>query len=463
MSSTEALFARTALLPSGWAQDVLLRWDMRGHLTEVSTQAACPPDVTAHSGVLLPGMPNLHSHAFQRGFAGLAEYRGTSDDDFWSWRERMYAFARRIGPEQLEAVATWLYIEMLEAGYTSVCEFHYVHLDRAGHAYTDDTTMSQALLRAAQTAGIGFTLLPVLYCQGGFDGRALGEAQRRFGRSVDELLRMIERLHPLCAAAGAGLGLAPHSLRAVPPDALREAVTGVRNLDAGAPIHIHIAEQTAEVDACVAWSGKRPVEWLLDQGLVDAHWCLVHATHMNYAETVALAASGAVAGICPSTEANLGDGIFPAEAYLAVGGHWGIGSDSHVSVSPVEELRLLEYAQRLSLRRRNVLASAAMPELPTRLYAEAVAGGCQASGHPTVGLEPGARADFVLLDAAHPLLAGFEGAQQLAAHLFAVPQGQAIRAVWSGGRACVEGGRHAAREAAAVAYAKARRQLFESP
>jgi len=205
------------------------------------------------------------------------------------------------------------------------------------------------------------------------------------------------------------------------------------------------------------------VEWLLDQGLVDAHWCLVHATHMNYAETVAVAASGAVAGICPTTEANLGDGIFPAEAYLAAGGHWGIGSDSHVSVSPVEELRLLEYAQRLSLRRRNVLTSAGMPELATRLYAEAVAGGSQASGHPTVGLELGARADFVLLDAAHPLLAGFDGAPQLAAHLFAVPQGQAIRAVWSGGRACVEGGRHAAREAAAVAYAKARRQLFESP
>ncbi|MFY7905225.1 MAG: formimidoylglutamate deiminase, partial [Burkholderiaceae bacterium] len=333
---THALFARDALLPTGWARNVRLQWDGTGRLTDVQADATPDSATPQATGPVIPGMPNLHSHAFQRAFAGLTEYRGQhaegGHDSFWSWRTLMYRFANRITPTQLEAIATWLYTEMLLAGYTSVCEFHYVHHAEDGTPYADDTTLAQCLLRAAQATGIGLTLLPVLYQTSGFGATPPNEGQRRFIRRTDNMLRLLETLLPLCQAHGARLGVAPHSLRAVPPDALRELLAGLSAIDATAPVHIHIAEQTGEVDACLAWSGQRPVEWLLNHAPVDRRWCLVHATHMSEAEYARAAASGAVAGICPSTEANLGDGLFDMPSWLQHGGAWGVGSDSHATV-----------------------------------------------------------------------------------------------------------------------------------
>jgi formimidoylglutamate deiminase len=407
-------------------------------------------------------MPNLHSHAFQRAFGGLTEYRGAAQDSFWSWRSLMYRFAAAITPEQLEAIATGLYVEMLEAGYTSVCEFHYVHHDRDGRPYADDATLSMCLLRAAARAGIGMTLLPVLYQTSGFGATPPNEGQQRFIRSTDNMLDLLQRLKPLCEAQGARLGLAPHSLRAVPPDSLREALVGLHSIDPKAPVHIHIAEQTAEVDACIAWSGQRPVEWLLNHTHVDARWCLVHATHMSAAENARAAQTGAVAGLCPSTEANLGDGIFDAHTWLESGGHWGLGSDSHASVNASEEMMLLEYSQRLSLRQRNVAANERQPDVAQALWQGAVAGGAQAAARPVAGLAVGQQADFIVLDAHHPALAGLSPDQMLASHVFASSRQSAVAQVWSGGRRVVQEGRHALHNEAMAGLVQARRDLLKT-
>ena len=454
------LFAQDALLPTGWARDVLLQWDDAGTLRAVQSGAQPGPEVTRAVGPVLPGLPNLHSHAFQRAFGGLTEYRGQAQDSFWSWRTLMYRFAAAIAPQQLEAIATGLYVEMLEAGYTSVCEFHYLHHDAGGKPYADDATLSHCLLRAAARAGIGLTLLPVLYQTAGFGGTPPRDEQRRFIRSTHSMLRLLETLRPACEAQGARLGLAPHSLRAVPPASLREALAGLEAIDATAPIHIHIAEQTGEVDACLAWSGQRPVDWLLDHAPVDARWCLVHATHMTAGESRRAAATGAVAGLCPTTEANLGDGIFDVPAWRAAGGRWGIGSDSHACVNAAEELMMLEYSQRLQVRQRNVIAGDSQRFVATAMTLEAVAGGAQASGRPVAGLAAGQRADLVVLDAAHPLLEGLPSPDALlAAHVFASHRQSAINCVWSGGRRLVHDGRHALSERATIDFADARRTL----
>ena len=454
------LFAADALLPTGWARNVLLAWDAQGRLTAVMPASAAPAGVPQADGPVIPGLPNLHSHAFQRAFAGLTEFRSAQADSFWSWRTQMYRFAARITPDQLEAIATWLYIEMLEAGYTAVCEFHYVHHDLDGRPYADDATLSQCLLRAARTTGIGLTLLPVLYQTAGFGEAPPTEGQRRFIRRTDNLLRLLDRLKPLCDAQGARLGLAPHSLRAVPPQALREALAGLHALDATAPVHIHIAEQTAEVDACLAWSGQRPVEWLLDHAPVDARWCLVHATHLSPQECVRAAASGAVAGICPSTEANLGDGIFDMPAWQQAGGQWGLGSDSHATVNAAGGLMLLEYSQRLQTRQRNVLATAGQPDTATAMLLAAVAGGAQAAGRPVAGLAVGQQADFVMLDARHLALDGLNGPDALSAHVFASHRTSAVQAVWVVGEHRMSAGRHGLHGAAAQAFVAARRQIL---
>lgn len=456
-----ALFAADALLPAGWARNVLLRWDAAGTLVHVQPDAAHPEGVAQAEGPVLPGLPNLHSHAFQRGMAGLTEYRGQGEDSFWSWRVLMYRFAGKLDPALLEAIAFGLYVEMLEAGYTSVCEFHYVHHDRDGRPYADDAALALALLRAAQRAGIGLTLLPVLYQTSGFGAKPPGEGQRRFIRATDDMLRLLERLRPLCAAQGARLGLAPHSLRAVPPDALRDAVAGLHAQDAAAPVHIHIAEQTQEVDDCIAWSGQRPVAWLLDHAPVDARWCLVHATHMDDDEYRRAAASGAVAGLCPSTEANLGDGLFDWPAWQAAGGAWGVGSDSHACVNAAEELMLLEYGQRLATRRRNVMATPAQPQVATAMTLAAVAGGAQASARPVAGLAAGQQADFVTLDAEHPALAGLQAADMLSAHVFASHRTSAVGSVHVAGQARVRAGRHAAHLDARRGLVAARTQLLK--
>jgi len=457
---THRLFAREALLPGGWARDVLLAWDASGVLATVESGVAAPAGVPQAAGPVLPGMVNLHSHAFQRGFAGLTEHRTGSDDSFWSWRTLMYRFALRLSPDALEAIATQVYIEMLRAGYTSVCEFHYVHHDPQGQPYADPAEMSLRLLRAASRAGIGITLLPVLYQTAGFGAKPALPEQRRFLLGTDAMLALLQRLSGACSGGDARLGLAPHSLRAVPPEALAQAVAGLHAMDPQAPVHIHIAEQQREVDECLASTGTRPVDWLFDHAEVDARWCLVHATHMDWDERRRLAHSGAVAGICPTTEANLGDGVFDAPPYLSQGGVWGIGSDSHASVSVAEELRLFEYGQRLALQRRNVLASEAHPQVADRLYLEAVAGGARAAGRAVAGLVLGQRADFTVLDGAHPALAGLSGAQALAAHVFANHGHETLAEVRTAGRSRVQHGCHPLQAEAGQAFAAARAGLL---
>ena len=456
--TSSALFAAAALLPGGWAQDVQLVWDEHGVLTKVRAGTQPDPGTRHATGPVLPGMPNLHSHAFQRAFAGLTEFRATpasGADTFWTWRDTMYRFALAVSPEQLEAIATHLYVEMLQAGYTSVCEFHYLHHTSSGTPFDDPAEMALRLAAAAERAGIGLTLLPVLYQDAGFAGRPPRTDQRRFINSVEGLLDIVRR----CANRGVRTGVAPHSLRAVSPHALSDLLEGLHDIDAGAPIHIHIAEQQAEVDDCIAWSGTRPVQWLLDNAPVDERWCLVHATHMTAVESQRLAARGAVAGLCPSTEANLGDGVFDAPSYLAANGCWGIGSDSHASVSVVDELRLLEYSQRLTQQRRNVFASAARPDVAEQLWLAAVGGGARAAGRATGSLEVGRSADFVVLDVAG-VHAGLTPRQTLSNAVFAQTGQRGVRDVWVAGHSRIVNGRHAIDGDAQAAFVAARSQLL---
>ena len=391
----------------------------------------------------LPGLPNLHSHAFQRAMAGLAERQSDPQDSFWTWRELMYRFAGRVDPESQYAIATQLYAEMLEAGYTSVCEFHYLHHAPDGQPYADPAAMSHSLIAAARDTGIRLTLLPVLYMSGGFDGRPLGERQRRFGHSLEAYLALLQSLRAL-ESATLKVGVAFHSLRAVPPPALAAVLQAIG--DAPVPIHIHIAEQVGEVQDCLALRGARPVEWLLANVPVDARWNLVHATHLEAGEVQGIARSGATVAICPTTEANLGDGLFPLRAFLDAGGHWGIGSDSHVSVSPVEELRWLEYGQRLVTRRRNIAVGANQPSTGALLYSQALAGGLRACGQG-----PDAGADLVVLDGLSPALAGATAADLLDRFVFAGNR-SLVRETHVAGQRLVADGHHRDAEAIAARY-----------
>jgi formimidoylglutamate deiminase len=446
--SDRKLFAQRALLPEGWAENVLIETAADGSIAAVTTDAQ-PGDAQRAAGPVIPGMPNLHSHAFQRAMAGLTEQAGQSgtaagDDSFWTWRTLMYDFVGRLTPETVEAIAAQLYVEMLKSGYTAVAEFHYLHHDIDGRPYADLAEMSERVLAAARTTGIGITHLPVLYNAGGFGGKAAGPGQRRFLNDPERFLRLIEGLRSRHRDdPQIRIGIAPHSLRAVTPETLQQAVAGLTAMDASAPIHIHIAEQTKEVEDCLAWSSQRPVEWLLDHQSVDRRWCLIHATHLSDAETKALAASGAVAGLCPTTEANLGDGFFPAIDYLAVGGQFGIGSDSHISVSPIEELRWLEYGQRLVTRRRNRLV-AGFPggsHIGAAIYGGALAGGGRALGRDIGRIATGARADLLVLDPDCPGLIGKTGDTLMDAMIFA-GNANPIRDVMVGGRFVVRERRH---------------------
>jgi formimidoylglutamate deiminase len=458
--TTQFFHASRALLPQGWASDVRLEVSAAGDLTAV-TAGAPAEGATRLAGPVIPGMPNLHSHAFQRAMAGLAEVAGNSEDSFWTWREVMYGFVGRLRPEQAEAIAAQLYVEMLKGGYTAVGEFHYLHHDPEGRPYADLRAMSERIVAAARTAGIGLTHLPVLYGFGGFGGKAAGPGQRRFLNDPQRYARLLQDL----AQAHAGdpqvrLGIAPHSLRAVTAETLTAALAALDALDATAPVHIHIAEQTREVEDCQAWSGERPVEWLLNRFPVGPRWCLVHATHMTDEETRRLAASGAVAGLCPTTEANLGDGLFNAPVHLRAGGRWGIGSDSHISVSAIEELRWFEYGQRLAFRRRNMLSGGAGdPNVGAWLWRQAVAGGAQALGRPTGALQAGRRADWLVLDAEHPLLAGRRDEAWLNALVFA-GNANPIRDVTVGGRAVVIEGHHIAEHAVADRFRRTLKELL---
>jgi formimidoylglutamate deiminase len=448
-------FAERALLPGGWAQAVRLEV-LDGQLKSVRANASAD-GAEQLNGPLLPGMPNLHSHAFQRAMAGLAEVAGNPNDSFWTWRELMYRLVGRITPEQLGVIARQLYIEMLKAGYTSVAEFHYVHHDPAGHAYADPAELALRISRAAADAGIGLTLLPVLYSHAGFGGQAPNPGQRRFINSTEQYLRLQTRLQAALADQPTQrLGLCFHSLRAVTPEQMAEVLAAS---GADCPVHIHIAEQQKEVDDCLAWSGARPVQWLLDHAPVDARWCLVHATHVDPGEVRAMAASGAVAGLCLTTEANLGDGIFPAVDYLAQGGRWGIGSDSHVSVSVVEELRWLEYGQRLRDQRRNRLYGVEQPMVGRTLLDGALAGGAQALGQNIGALAVGQRADWLVLDGQDPYLATAQGDAVLNRWLFAGGDRQ-VRDVMVNGQWVVREGRHPAERESAQAFAQVLRDIL---
>lgn len=449
-------FAERALLPSGWAENVRIEIGADGLLTRVHANAEAD-GAEKLNGPLLPGMPNLHSHAFQRAMAGLAEVAGNPNDSFWTWRELMYRLVGKISPEQLEIIARQLYIEMLKAGYTSVAEFHYVHHDPQGSVYADPTELSRRISAAARQSGIGLTLLPVLYSHSGFGGQAPNEGQRRFINSTEQYLDLQSRLKPLLAAQPAqALGLCFHSLRAVTPE---QIATVMAASDSACPVHIHIAEQQKEVDDCLAWSGRRPLQWLYENVEVDERWCLVHATHAEADEVSLMARSGAVAGLCLTTEANLGDGIFPAVDFLAQGGRLGIGSDSHVSLSVVEELRWLEYGQRLRDQRRNRLYGANQPMVGRTLFDAALSGGAQALGQPVGELAVGKRADWIVLDGLDPYLATASDDNILNRWLFAGGDRQ-VRDVMVNGQWVVRQGRHADEDESAREFAGVLRSLL---
>lgn len=451
-------FAPEALLPGGWQRGLRITVDPAGTISSV-VQLPSGGGAQTLAGPLLPGMANLHSHAFQRAMAGLTETRSGTEDDFWSWRELMYRFVSRLTPEQAFAIARHLYIEMLEHGYTAVAEFHYLHNQTDGAPYAAPAELALRHLEAARVAGIAMTLLPSLYMHGNFGGKPLQARQQRFRSDPASILRIAE----LVQSAGRGdanlvVGVAPHSLRAVDPQALADLVAGARALGAQAPVHIHAAEQTREVEDSLAWFGRRPVQWLLDHAAVDSRWCIVHSTHLTPAETHGLAESRAVVGLCPSTEANLGDGIFPLIEYRAAGGRFGVGGDSHVCRDPSEELRSLEYVQRLVHRKRNLNTSELSSSVGTTLWLEAAAGGAQALGRPAGRIAVGARADFVVLDGSRPDLAARSGDAIADALLFSGASGM-VHDVAVGGRWVVEKRKHRGSEEAARDYVRVLREL----
>lgn len=439
------LWFDSLLLPDGWARRVRLTV-ANGRVAAIHTDVdPSPADERASIG--FPGLSNVHSHAFQRGMAGLAETGGPAGDNFWTWREIMYRFLDRLDPDDMEAIALQAYVEMLERGFTRVGEFHYLHHDVDGRPYDDIGEMSSRIASAAAATGIGLTLLPVFYAHGNFGGAPPSSGQKRFLNDVERFARLTEAA---CRAIGslgdAAFGVAPHSLRAVTPEQLRAIV----KLAGNGPIHIHAAEQAREVDDCVAWSGQRPVEWLINNAGIDSKWCIVHATHLSSAETQSLAASGAVAGLCPITEGNLGDGLFPAPDYLGHGGAFGIGSDSNIRIDPAEELRALEYNQRLHRRMRNVLAAGTGVSTGGTLFRGALAGGARAMG-VGAGIQVGAAADIVSLNPDHPSLAGRSGDALLDSWIFAGCS-DAIDCVWRAGRKVVVDGHHERRDEIAVRY-----------
>ena len=431
--------APQAWVAGAWAYDVLLGVAPDGTWSQIQPHASAAQHATATrlSGPVLPGVVNAHSHAFQRAIVGLTERRSNgaaAADDFWSWRDRMYSAANRITPDQLETIASQLYAELLAGGYTQVCEFHYLHHAIDGAPYASPVEMSLALVRAAQRTGMGLTLLPTLYMRSGFAATGLRDDQRRFASTPDSIVRLVEDVQRHTAAdARINVGVAIHSLRAVSPAALKE-LTACANKSA-LPVHIHIAEQTQEVDDCLVHTGQRPIEWLLEHAEVGARWNLVHATHTTPAELAGVQARGASIVICPATEANLGDGVFDLPGYAAVKGQWSIGSDSHVTRRWSEELRLLEYAQRLTHRKRNMAAQVmGQQSSAAALFESALAGGLAASGVAIGGIVIGQRADFCVLDAQSPALLGIPAEHILDALVFSSPDAR-FDAVYVAGQA----------------------------
>ena len=448
------IHAATALLPSGLTSDV--RVTISGsRIADIETNTPAKPGDT-RAGLLLPGLASLHSHAFQRGMAGLAGIRGTSRDTFWTWRETMYHFALTISPDQLEAIAGYLYAEMLEAGFTRVGEFHYLHHAPDGRPYDNIGELASRITSAARTTGIGLTLLPSFYAHGGFGGASPLPGQSRFINDIDSFARLFEISRAqISGLENANIGVAPHSLRAVTPDELTEMIS----IAGATPIHIHAAEQVKEVEDCLVWSGARPVQWLLDNTPLDDRWCLIHATHMTEEETRRLARSGATAGLCPITEGGLGDGTFNATTFLPANGSIGIGTDSNSLIGITDELRQLEYSQRLRDLVRNAL-SVNGGSTGEFLYASAAKGGAKALTSGGGAIEPGLMADLVAIDSSAPNFAAARQEQLLDVWIFA-SKGSVDR-VWVSGKERVTGGRHPDKETLTARYAAALRSLARS-
>ncbi|HUP98431.1 MAG TPA: formimidoylglutamate deiminase [Usitatibacter sp.] len=462
IAAMPSLHADDALLPTGWARDVLLEWNEAGVLTrvEASHERGSRPRAT---GPVLPGMPNVHSHSFQRAMAGLAEVRGHPTDDFWTWREEMYRLVRLLDPEDVEAISAHLYVEMLKHGYTTVAEFHYLHNDREGRPYEDRAELANCIVTGASAAGIALTLLPVMYAHGGFGHKALAPAQRRFRSDpagIVALLRDLESWHlpsPLLR-----LGVAPHSARAVDALLLTELVELASEIDPAMPIHMHVSEQQGEVAECIATHGTTPLAWIADLVPLDRRWTLIHSTHLTALEMRAAAKAGACLGLCPVTEANLGDGIFDFVPWFELRGAWGIGGDSHVSVSPFEELRALEYSQRLRLRIRNVASAEDRPDVAANLWSAAAEGGAQAVAQPVGALAPGRRADLVVLDREEPDFEALGAAACLSVAMFSGNSNR-VRDVFVGGRLVIEQGRHPDEEDARSSFRDALSRLRRAP
>ncbi|QQA44225.1 formimidoylglutamate deiminase [Pelagovum pacificum] len=441
------IFARQALLPEGWTRDVRV-CVTDGAISDVTPGAvASAGDVRVDA--LVPGMANLHSHTFQRGFSGMTERRGQGRESFWTWRDLMYRFALSLDPDGVEALALLCHVEMLEAGFTRVGEFHYLHHAPDGRPYDDPAELSARIFAAAEHSGIALTHLPVFYAHAGFGGQDPEAGQRRFLHDPEPFLALVEACDAFATRSGDRVGWAPHSLRAVTAEELSHLCGALQ----GRITHIHVAEQVKEVEDCLAFSGARPVDWLFDHVDVGADWCLIHATHLSDEERMRLARSGAVAGLCPVTEANLGDGLFPAERFLAEGGRIGIGTDSNVRIDVAEELRTLEYGQRLFHRARNVLAAEGS-STGRRLFDAACAGGAQALDAPPAVLAPGAPADVVGLS--DPM--DSTGDALLDRWVFG--RDVAVTDVWVAGRHLVREGRHPLRGAAVAGARDAMKRVL---
>jgi formimidoylglutamate deiminase len=451
---TGKIWANSALLASGWADSVEIKIDATGNIKSISTDL--PYSDGDRVEVLIPAIANVHSHAHQRAMAGLGERAGDTRDSFWTWRKVMYHYLERIQPDNLFHISAQLYLEMLKAGYSCVGEFQYLHHDLNGQAYDNPAEMSLQCLQAATQVGIGFTALPVLYRYGGFDSAAALDGQKRFLNDADGFIEIVKSLQSTTTNdANCSVGIAPHSLRAINRELLAEVIASLDNI---AALHVHVAEQTREVDDCLDWSGMRPVEWLFENFAVDKKWCLIHATHINDQETALMAGSGCVAGLCPTTEANLGDGFFNAREYFAQRGCWAIGSDSHISIDPVEELRWLEYGMRLQSRGRNVLVSDANANTGRNLLDGALAGGAQACGRYIGSIAEGYRADFVILDDEHPRLYGRSRNDLIDSWIFS-GNSNLVRDVYIGGNKVIDHGHHVDEEAIARNYRNTLDQL----
>lgn len=434
-------FSPLALLPDGWKRNVLIAVNIDGWIADIKIDQK-PNASVIMDGFTLPGMPNLHSHAFQRAMAGLAERASCEKDSFWTWRQIMYQFLEKLTPEDMQAIAAQLYVEMLKAGYTSVGEFHYIHHQPNGVPYEDRALISKYVISAAKEAGISTTHMPVLYAYSGFGGLQPTEGQKRFINNETQIIEIITSLKSYYKNdPQIKIGLAHHSLRAVSPEMLKAATQDMHQFDSQSPIHIHIAEQNKEVNDCLMWCGVRPVEWLLENMNVDKHWCLVHATHMTESETHNLARSGAIAGLCPTTEANLGDGLFNLANYIQEGGKFGIGSDSHISVNMIEELRMLEYGQRLKHQERTISKTKNEPSVGSYLFNMSVRGGAQALGHPAGSIEVGKRADFIVLDPNNPALL-CKGEDFILDSLIFASNSNPIKHVIAGGKHVVQNFQH---------------------